>query len=216
MPAKPIEIFLSYSYKDKELVDKFIPHLALLERRGIVKSWCNRELQAGANWENEISSNLVSANIILLFISADFLASDYSYGSEIKVAIERSRTGDAIVIPIILRSSAWHQSPIAKLQVLPKDGQPIILRKDIDNAFSEVAKEIGKVAESLVDQDKKVQDKRIILSLQVSQDSPTDIVALEISNLCKAVNAYHIACGGSGLVIDDWETFVEVRQLIGV
>jgi hypothetical protein len=55
------------------------------------------------------------ANVILLLISADFLASDYCYDVEMKRAMERHEAGEAIVIPIILRQ--WterhrSQSPV--------------------------------------------------------------------------------------------------------
>ena len=33
--------------------------------------------------------------------------------------------------------------------------------------------------------------------------------------LYRALNAYHIACGGSGLVIDDWEVFVREYAPVG-
>jgi Domain of unknown function (DUF1830) len=59
-------------------------------------------------------------------------------------------------------------------------------------------------------------NKRIILHIEVSDDAPSDMVALEVSNLCKAINAYHIACGGNGLAIDDWKALVLARQLVGV
>jgi uncharacterized protein len=61
-----------------------------------------------------------------------------------------------------------------------------------------------------------IRDKYLVLNFEVNNDSPYEVVALEIANLCKAVNAYHIACGGTGLVIDDWETFVKTKQLVGV
>lgn len=54
------------------------------------------------------------------------------------------------------------------------------------------------------------------LIIGISEDSPSDTIATELANLCKALNAYHIACGGNGLVIDDWEILTAVRELVGV
>jgi 30S ribosomal protein 3 len=59
-------------------------------------------------------------------------------------------------------------------------------------------------------------DKGFMLSIDVNANASSDAVALEISNLCKALSAYHIACGGTGLTIDDWEIFVLATQLVGV
>jgi RNA recognition motif-containing protein len=58
--------------------------------------------------------------------------------------------------------------------------------------------------------------KNLILTIEVNKNSSVDEVALEISNLCKAINAYHISCGGTGLAIGDWEIQVLSRELVGV
>ena len=42
-----------------------------------------------------------------------------------QVALSRHESGDAIVIPIILRPCPWKDSPLGKLQALPKDGKPL-------------------------------------------------------------------------------------------
>ena len=59
-------------------------------------------------------------------------------------------------------------------------------------------------------------DQLISLVIDINEDSPLDEVANELANLCKALNAYHIACGGNGLEIDDWEILTAVRELVGV
>ena len=60
------------------------------------------------------------------------------------------------------------------------------------------------------------KDRSLSLTTELSEDSPIDEVAAELATLCKALNAYHIACGGNGLEIDDWENLVAVRELAGV
>jgi hypothetical protein len=58
--------------------------------------------------------------------------------------------------------------------------------------------------------------RQLALNIDLTDDTPTDAVVLELVELCKAINAYHIACGGTGLEIDDWELLVRARQLVGV
>lgn len=58
-------------------------NLALLKRQHIIDAWHDRRLLAGTDFDTGISENLEKANIILLLISADFLASDYCYSREI-------------------------------------------------------------------------------------------------------------------------------------
>ena len=56
-------------------------------------------------------------------------------------------------------------------------------------------------------------DKSLSLHIEIHRNVVTDEVATEVASLCKALNAYHIACGGTGLEIDDWETLFAVRKL---
>ena len=87
--------------------------------------WQDRDIGAGTEWAKEIDKRLNEAQIILLLVSPDFLASDYCYQTEMTKAIERHEQREAKVIPVILRPSDWKSSPLGKLQTLPKDGKPI-------------------------------------------------------------------------------------------
>jgi hypothetical protein len=144
-----IEIFFSYALEDEALRDKLAKHLKLLERQGVIQAWYDRKITAGEEWKNEIDSHLESANIILLLISADFLASDYCYDIELKRALERHESNEARVIPIILRSVDWHRSPFGKLAALPKDGKAITSWQNEDEAFTDVVKGLRRVIDNL-------------------------------------------------------------------
>jgi hypothetical protein len=143
------ELFLSYSHKDEALRDKLASHLKVLERQGIIKVWHDRNIDAGSEWKEKIDVHLQSAKIIVLLISADFLASDYCAGIEMNTAMDRHETGSAVVIPVILRPADWKWSRFAKLQIVPKDARPITTFDNRDVAFEQVASAIRNVAESL-------------------------------------------------------------------
>ncbi len=115
-----------------------------------MQSGTTEEFSAGREWEGQIDSNLVDAKIILLLISADFLASDYCYDIEMKKALELHDSGAARVIPVILRACDWHQSPFGKLQAVPRDGEAITSWNNIDEAFTDVAKRIRIAAQELL------------------------------------------------------------------
>jgi hypothetical protein len=151
MNQKAVEIFFSYAHEDESLRDELAKHLKLLERQGIIKSWHDRNITAGEEWKNAINANLESSEIILLLISADFLASDYCYDIEMKTALERHDRNEARVIPIILRSVDWHRSPFGKLAALPTDGKPITSWPNQDEAFTDVVKGLRKVIDLIQD-----------------------------------------------------------------
>lgn len=144
-PTSPVEVFYSYSHKDEKLRDKLDNHLTLLQRQGLISEWHDRMIEAGDEWESEINAHLNSAQIILLLVSDDFIASDYCYSIEMERALERHEDGEARVIPIILRPVDWETSPLGKLQALPKDGKAVTLWKNRDTAFKNVAQGIRKV-----------------------------------------------------------------------
>jgi len=144
--SKPIEIFFSYSHKDESFREQLETHLSMLKRQGLIKPWHDRMITAGDEWKGQIDDNLNAADVVLLLVSANFLASDYCYDIEMKRAMERHETGDARVVPIILTPvEGWMHSPFAKLQVFPKDGKPVTKWGDRDEAFVNVAQGIRQV-----------------------------------------------------------------------
>jgi internalin A len=132
------KLFYSYSHKDEALKDELETHLKLLQRQNLIWTWHDRCILPGLDWKKELDERLEQAQIILLLVSADFLASDYCYEIEMKRALQRHDQGKAIVVPIILRDVDWKSAPFAKLSVLPKDGIPVRRWDDRDTAWRNV------------------------------------------------------------------------------
>ena len=147
--AKAKSIFFSYSHKDEGLRDQLETHLKLLQRQGVISTWHDRKILPGSEWDREIDRHLERANIILLLISADFIASDYCWENEITRALERHESGAAAVIPVILRACDWKNAPFGKLQGLPKEMKPVTAWEDRDAAWTDVATGIRAIAERL-------------------------------------------------------------------
>ena len=135
----PVEVFYSYAHADEAFKTEMEKHLSLLRRDEIIAAWHDRNISAGTEWKTEIDEHLESAAIILLLISADFLASDYCFEIEMKRAMERHSEKSACVIPVILRECDWSSAPFSRLQALPKNAQPIRSWGDPDKAYKDVA-----------------------------------------------------------------------------
>ncbi|WP_200975578.1 toll/interleukin-1 receptor domain-containing protein [Echinicola sp. 20G] len=144
------KIFYSYSHEDEPFREKLETHLAILKRNDLIEEWHDRRIAPGANWEEEINENIDAADIILLLVSSNFLASDYCYDSETIRALERhkDKNDSAIVIPIILKPCLWTIANFAKLQSLPKDGKPITTWDNEEEAWLDVATGILEKARS--------------------------------------------------------------------
>src|SRR5947209_333656 len=102
-----IEVFFSYAHEDEKLRLGLEKQLISLKRQGLITGWHDRKIVPGTDWANEIDTHLNTASIILLLVSPDFIASEYCYSIEMQRAMERHKSGEAHVIPIILRPVDW-------------------------------------------------------------------------------------------------------------
>lgn len=142
-----ITVFYSYAPADKEWRDQLAIHLSQLRRDGLIAEWSDQQILPGSDRTQVIDQALHAAQIILLLISADFLASDICYQQDMQHALERHQRGEARVIPIIIRPCDWQFSPFAHLQSLPRNGQPITTWSNVDEAFTTIITGIRDVIE---------------------------------------------------------------------
>jgi hypothetical protein len=146
--AAPQTVFISYAHKDEMLCNELKKHLSLMQRKGVIATWYDRQIMPGSDWSQDIDRHLNTASLVLLLISSDFLASDFCYTIELQHALNRHKRGEAYVVPIILRPVDWAEAPFAHLQCLPRDAKPVTEWEDQDIAFSEIASDIRKMIEN--------------------------------------------------------------------
>lgn len=142
-------IFFSYSHEDEELRNRLEKHLSLLKRQGFVDAWHDRRILAGATLDQAISGELERAEIVLLLVSADFLASEYCYSKEMMRAMERHHAGSTIVIPVIVKPCDWHSAPFGGLLATPRDGKAVTTWANVEEALADVASYVRKRVEAM-------------------------------------------------------------------
>lgn len=143
------KVFMSYSHKDEELRDQLEVQLAMLKREGLVEVWHDRRMLAGDRLDWTIDKNLNEADIILLLLSPDFLASDYCYKMEKATALSRAQSGEARLISVVLRPCDWKHTDLPKFVMTPKDAKPITMWANRDEAFLDVVQEIRRAITNL-------------------------------------------------------------------
>jgi tetratricopeptide (TPR) repeat protein len=146
-PTRAINVFYSYAQEDAALANELDNHLAAMKRSKQIIGWHNRDIQAGAEWKQEIDEHLNTAQIILLLISPDFMASEYCYGTEMTHAMERHNSGESRVIPIMLRPVDTKGAPFSGIKMLPSVHGPVTSWPNHDEAFFNVAQGIREVVE---------------------------------------------------------------------
>ena len=139
------KIFISYSKSDKAYLENLQKQLNPLVRQELVEVWDDTHLVPGANWDQSIRQELLTADIILLLVSADLMATDYIWDIEMSAALERHARGEAVVIPVIIRPCMWQDAPFARLTALPAKGKPVSKWKQEDEAWQQVVEKIAEV-----------------------------------------------------------------------
>ncbi len=98
----------------------------MLRRREAIRTWHDGEITAGDERDLELLRHLETADLVLLLISPDFIASDICWQDEMTRALARHAAGEARVIPIQLRPvDDWQSAPFGKLQALPEGDKPV-------------------------------------------------------------------------------------------
>ncbi|MFA5924477.1 MAG: toll/interleukin-1 receptor domain-containing protein [Methylococcaceae bacterium] len=120
-----IQIYVSYSRKNNDLVEEFLDHAKRLEAEFPVSFFRDESMHAGDEWDETLRRNLSESKIVLFFLSPDSLSSEYINKIEIPKALEMAKKDRIRVIPIILRDCIWDKSPLAKFRALPKNSVPV-------------------------------------------------------------------------------------------
>jgi hypothetical protein len=136
--STPIHLFFSYAADDGLLRDELVTQLANLRRQDRIRSFDQRMVGAGQERNAVLAARFEQAQVILLLISPDFMASDYCNDVEVKRAMERHERGEARVVPILVRPCDWVGAPFAKLRALPRSGKAVTSWDDRDEAWLDV------------------------------------------------------------------------------
>jgi tetratricopeptide (TPR) repeat protein len=151
--SETINIFFSLapSPYDRRLFNELCKHLNGLKQQHIIEVWHESMISAGNNAKEIIQSYMRTADIIVLLISADFLASDRCIEMEMQYALEQHTTRNAQVIPVLLRPAVWTGLPFEECKPLPPNGRAVSDWKNRDRAFTEVARGIHQVIKAITD-----------------------------------------------------------------
>lgn len=120
-------VFVSYSHRDREWLDRLKVHLRPLERDNALVVWDDTKIAPGSRWRTEIEAALAEAKVAVLLISADFLASDFVASSEIPSLLLAARNDGAVILPLIVSASRFAHTPmLAPFQAVNETSRPLI------------------------------------------------------------------------------------------
>ena len=148
--SAPLKIFIIYAREDESFKISLLKAFKPLHRSGKIEIFHDGLIKPGERWEEAILENLRTAHIILPLVSTDFFDSEFIHKVEFKKAVERYNKGETTIIPIILKHCGWKYDPIIPtLQVLPKDGKPVVAWAFHEEAWEQVLDAVHEVTEQM-------------------------------------------------------------------
>lgn len=108
--------------------------------------WDDSRIRAGDRWEDAVQEALRRADVALLLVSADYLASDFTSNVEVPALLERRQNEGLRVIPLIVRPCLWHEIPwLRSIQFWPRDAKPLatLRGEEIDRVLVGLAEQVA-------------------------------------------------------------------------
>jgi len=143
---KKLQLFISYNHKDDDSRQELDKWLVNLREKGLIDEWHDGNLIPGDHLMSKISEKMDEADIILLLLSQDYLASK-SCRDEMNYAL--GVTQKKRVISIVLKDCTWQETGCKDLLALPKDGKPLAGWVSREEAWHSVYEGIKKVVDEL-------------------------------------------------------------------
>lgn len=135
---------LLHAREDQAAARSLRRHVTPLLRAGRMRWWSPEQIAPGELVAQITEQRIREASLLLVLISAAFLASDDGLQS-----VEKALAMDKRVVPIPLRPTAWMDTALAGIAPLPPDGKPISTRRDQDTAWTEVVEGIRSLLEQI-------------------------------------------------------------------
>lgn len=176
-PQRPLRAFISYAREDVDHLRHLEKHLAPLSREGSLAPWHDRMIVAGVERDAAIANKISESDIVLVLISADFIASDRCFEAELNAALIRKETGNAQVVAILVKPVDFSFTKVAHLHILPLGAEPISAWSNVDQAWLSVAKSIRQLVLQMRASLNSAQSSKMTLDSEILTNSRVDLIA---------------------------------------
>lgn len=188
--TRPLRLFVSSAPADANLQNSLVRHLALLRQLGKVHPWSADQLPPGSDWIQEVNRALEDADVALLLLSKDALASAFIQDIELPKLLQQHMSRGLRLIPVVARACNWRHHPwLGKLTPLPRSGKPIAAHKG-DSREQVLADLVQEIANLVGVQSPTTRAETTITpagrSMSVLQPNPTPVGSLGARRTCPA------------------------------
>jgi hypothetical protein len=127
-------VFISYSHKDAEWLEKLKQYLGPLEKQNLIRVWDDTQMKPGAEWLAEIRKALEAARVAVFLVSQDFLSSPFINSQELPPLMDAASSKGCLIFWIAVKSSTVKDSPLGKFQGANSPDQPLALMSEGEQA----------------------------------------------------------------------------------
>ncbi|WP_437578342.1 hypothetical protein [Sorangium sp. So ce887] len=144
----PVEVFISHVPADERHRARLEVHLGLMMRQGLLRTCHRGRVRAGEVVDAAVAASLEGSWLVLLLVSADYLASEECFACEVLHALIRHERSEAQVVPVLLHACDWASAPFGRLMVLPTGSKPVSSWRNRNEAWADVARGIRRLVEA--------------------------------------------------------------------
>jgi TIR domain len=156
MEEKP-KIFVSYAKEQKnDLISKFV-NTYLFQIQGDFNYWWDEDVNQRDEWDNQIEKELNESQLIIIFISDDYLSENkaYIHKKEIPKILIKFKEKKSFVLPIVLEGcKIWIESELNSAGINFFDKGEAITKDNYQLKFTEIIKKIRQEYKPFIEKEK--------------------------------------------------------------
>jgi hypothetical protein len=118
-------VFIGYSHRDKDYLDRLQEHLKPEVHAGTISLFDDTKIKPGDNWKKEIKQALESTQVAILLVSVSFLASDFVVEEELPKLLAAAEERGTRILPVILTPCSFHRTKLSRFQAINDPTKPL-------------------------------------------------------------------------------------------
>jgi MinD-like ATPase involved in chromosome partitioning or flagellar assembly len=118
-------IFLSFSHADRRWVDRFLVHIKPLTTSRNIAVWSDRDVGVGESWREKINEEISQADVAVIFVSADYLASNWVASNELPMLLKAAEERGLRILWIAISHSLVGETSLSQFQALSDPSKPL-------------------------------------------------------------------------------------------
>jgi internalin A len=124
-PFERTKAFISYSHKDKIYLERLRTHLVPFVRDEHLDVWDDTRIKAGQKWKEEIQQAISLAKVVILLVSADFLASEFIEKNELPPILAAAKQEGVLILYVYISTCAIKYTELYQYQAVNSLSKPL-------------------------------------------------------------------------------------------